>query len=273
MPEGPAILETLLKHDRQIVVAGLMTVIILAWGYILLGGGTGMSVVAMSSTPLPGALGGVSAAILQPADWTFGYALLMFVMWWVMMVAMMLPSAAPMLLLFAGFNRTRQRQGSPFVPTSVFATGYLVAWGGFSAVAVGLQWGLESLGLLSAMMESTDVLFCAGVLLAAGAYQLTPLKRTCLRHCQNPFRFVTHRWRTGTVGAFRMGLEHGIFCLGCCWFLMTLLFVGGVMNLYWIVGLAVFILLEKTVPAGHWFNSLAGVALILWGGWLLANVR
>ncbi len=272
MPDETSRLEALLKRDQQIVIAGLAAVIVLAWSYILLGGGTGMSTVAMSSTPLSGALGGMSAVIFQPVGWTLGYALLMFVMWWVMMVAMMLPSAAPMLLLFAAFNRTQQKQGAPFVPTSVFAAGYLVAWGGFSAVAIGLQWGLESLGLLSAMMESTNVFFCAGILLGAGAYQLTSLKRACLQHCQNPFQFVTHHWRTGTGGAFRMGVEHGSFCLGCCWFLMVLLFVGGVMNLYWIVGLALFVLLEKTVPAGHWFGSLTGLALILWGGWLLVHV-
>lgn len=272
MPDETSMLEALLKRDRRVVITGLLTVIALAWSYILLGGGTGMSTAAMSSTPFSGALSGVSAVIVQPASWTLAYALVMFIMWWVMMTAMMLPSAAPMLLLFAAFNRTQQKQGAPFVPTSVFAAGYLAAWGGFSAVAIGLQWGLESLGLLSAMMESTNVLFCAGMFLAAGMYQLTPLKRACLRHCQNPFQFVTHHWRTGTAGAFRMGLEHGFFCLGCCWFLMVLLFVGGIMNLYWIAGLALFVLLEKMIPAGHWFCSLIGIALILWGGWLLVHV-
>ncbi len=275
MKSEVSILETVLKRDRQIVVAGIVTVIAFSWVYILLGAGMGMTAVEMSALPLPGNHGGMShtmqmahTAVMQPAVWTQGYAVLMFVMWWVMMIAMMLPSAAPMLLLFARVNRTQQTQGAPFVPTGVFAAGYLVAWGGFSALAATTQWGLERVGLLSAMMASTSAVFGGMVLIAAGVYQLTPLKHACLQHCRSPLQFVTHHWRTGTLGAFRMGIDHGAFCLACCWFLMGLLFVGGVMNLYWIVGLAVFVLLEKTIPAGHWLGSLTGIGLIMWGAWM-----
>lgn len=209
------------------------------------------------------------AAMLHPAVWTPGYAELIVVMWWVMMVAMMLPSASPMLLLFARIQRSQRVKGAPFVPTSIFAAGYLIVWGSFSVLAAGTQWRLERAGLLSAMLASTSGLFGGLLLLAAGLYQLTPVKQACLRHCRSPLQFLTHHWRNGTAGALRMGIEHGAFCLGCCWLLMGLLFVGGIMNLSWILGLAVFVLLEKTLPAGHWLGVLTGIGLIVGGGWLL----
>jgi predicted metal-binding membrane protein len=209
--------------------------------------------------------------MMQPAVWTPSYAVLMFFMWWVMMVAMMLPSASPMILLFARIQRSQKDKGAPFVPTSIFTMGYLATWGVFSMLAAGTQWGLERVGLLSAMMTLTSGLFAGAVLLAAGIYQLTPLKHACLRHCRSPLQFIMQHWRHGSSGALRMGIEHGAFCLACCWFLMALLFVGGVMNLYWIVGLAVFVLLEKTIPAGHWFGSITGIGFIVWGGWMLAG--
>jgi predicted metal-binding membrane protein len=206
---------------------------------------------------------------MAPIAWTLGYAVLMFFMWWIMMVAMMLPSAAPMILLFARFNRTQRDRGAPYVPTGAFALGYLVVWAAFSLVAVSAQWGLERTGLLSSMMASTSVILGAGLLIAAGIYQLTPLKYACLRHCRSPLFFISHHWRPGEWGALRMGLEHGAFCAGCCWFLMALLFYGGVMNLFWIIGLALFVLLEKVAPAGHWVGWIMGIGLIAWGGALL----
>ncbi|MCI0414002.1 DUF2182 domain-containing protein [bacterium] len=211
------------------------------------------------------------SAMMQPAVWTPSYAALMFLMWWIMMVAMMLPSASAMILLFARIQRQQKEKGSPFVPTSVFTAGYLVTWGAFSVIATGAQWRFERAELLSAMMTSTSGLLAGVLLLAAGIYQLTPLKHACLRHCRSPIQFITHHWRNGSGGAFRMGLDHGAFCLACCWFLMALLFVGGVMNLYWIVGLSLFVLLEKTIPAGHWFGSITGIGLMLWGGWLMVG--
>ncbi len=288
-----SVFELVLKRDRLIVIAGLVTVITLSWIYILLGAGMKMTALEMTAmtmaqhdTPdmvMEGRKGGSlsstrgigetmhmgKAAVLKPATWTLGYALLMVVMWWVMMLAMMLPSAAPMILLFALVNRKQRTVGALFVPTGVFAAGYIVAWGGFSALAAGLQWSFERAALLSSMMAGTSALFGGALLIAAGIYQLTPLKQACLKHCRGPIQFITHHWRPGTFGAFRMGVEHGLFCLGCCWFLMGLLFVGGVMNLYWIIGLAVFVLLEKTIPAGHWLGRLTGVGLIAWGGVVL----
>ena len=133
------------------------------------------------------------------------------------------------------------------MPTIVFAAGYLLAWGSFSAVATALQWGMESARMLSPMLVTTNHWLGAAILVAAGLWQLTPLKAACLRHCRTPLGFLIGNWRAGRLGALRMGLEHGAYCLGCCWFLMALLFFGGVMNLYWIAGIGVFVLLEKTI--------------------------
>ena len=286
-------LTALLKRDRLVVVTALVTVIAAAWIYILAGAGTGMSVLDMTAlTNRPagpaqgggdapgmamgegpsGALQDMATAAMAPTAWTPGYAVLMVFMWWIMMMAMMLPSAAPMILLFAMVNRKQREKGAPYVATGIFAAGYVLVWGAFSLVAVGAQWGLERSGLLSSMMASTSVMLGAGLLVAAGIYQLTPLKHACLRHCRSPFFFISHHWRPGDLGALRMGVEHGAFCTGCCWFLMALLFYGGVMNLYWIVGLAVFVLLEKTIPAGHWLGGITGALLIAWGGALLLVV-
>jgi len=286
-------LEALLKRDRLIVIGGLATVIALAWAYILLGAGmdmsaietttmshgamsqgqTGMAEIApdQSASEAKGgsSMSDMAMAAMQPMAWTPGYAVLMLVMWWIMMVAMMLPSAAPMILLFAAVNRRQEARGAPYVPAGIFALGYLAVWAGFSLAAVALQWALERTALLSAAMASTSVVLGALLLIAAGVWQLTPLKHACLRHCRAPIFFLAHHWRSGRLGALRMGLEHGAFCLGCCWFLMGLLFYGGVMNLYWIVGLALYVLLEKTLPAGHWLGGATGVLLILWGGALL----
>jgi predicted metal-binding membrane protein len=261
------VLEAALRRDRQVVTAALIAVIAMAWLWILFGAGTGMS--AMDMILEPSAEG--MASMMTPAVWTVGYAGVMFTMWWVMMAAMMLPSAAPILLLFARINRKGKSAGRPFIPTGIFATGYLVAWGAFSALATGLQWALERLDLLSPMMVTTSYWLGGAILLTAGVWQLTPIKGICLRHCRSPMGFLVQSWRPGRSGAFRMGLEHGSFCLGCCWFLMGLLFFGGIMNLFWIIGLAAFVLLEKTVPMGSWIGRIVGIGVAAWGVLLLAT--
>jgi predicted metal-binding membrane protein len=253
-------LEAVLKRDRMVLVAGLVAVLVMAWGWLMAGAGMEMSAVEMT------AMAGMDGWLMRPAVWTPAYAVLIFAMWWVMMVAMMLPSAAPMLLLFARVNRKDKSAGAPLVPTALFAGGYLLGWAVFCAGAAALQWGLESARLLSPMLVTTNRWLGAGILIAAGLSQFTPLKAMCLRRCRTPLGFLLGNWRSGRLGALRMGLEHGAFCLGCCWFRMALLFFGGVMNLYWIAGLAVFVLLEKTVPLGHWFGRLAGAVLVAWGG-------
>ncbi len=261
-----ATLEAVVRRDRRVVLAALTTVIALSWGYLLFGAGMGtsaleMTLVSQHGTSRPTA----GMPMMTPASWTFGYAVLVFFMWWIMMLAMMLPSAAPMILLFATINRNQRETGHPYVATSVFALGYLAAWAGFSLVALMLQWGFERTGLLSPTLVASNVILAGVLLLAAGAYQLTPIKHACLSHCRSPHAFLGGHWRRGAQGALRMGLEHGAYCVGCCWFLMGLLFLGGVMNLYWIVGLALFVFFEKTVPAGHWLGSATGVALSVGG--------
>jgi len=172
--------------------------------------------------------------------------------------------------LFAAVNRKQRETGHPYVATSLFALGYLAAWAGFSLVAVMLQWGFERTDLLSPTLVGANVILGGILLLGAGVYQLTPIKRACLGHCRSPQSFLGTHWRRGVRGALRMGFEHGAYCVGCCWFLMGLLFFGGVMNLYWIVGLSLFVFFEKTVPAGHWLGYATGVALSVWGVTTLA---
>ena len=262
MPDVTAALETVLKRDRAIVIAGLIFVSAVSWAYVLSGAGMDMS--GSETAAMSGA-----GAMAKPAPWTPGYAVLMLAMWWVMMVAMMLPSAAPMVLLFAAISRKERERGGVPAAAGFFVTGYLLAWGGFSLVAVVLQWALEHLALLSPMMATTSVGLGAALLIAAGIYQLTPLKQACLRHCRSPVAFLAGHWRPGAAGAIRMGLAHGLFCLGCCWVLMALLFYGGVMNLWWIGGLALYVLIEKLAPAGPNIGRFTGLVLILWGLWLM----
>ena len=248
-------LETIVMRDRAIVLGGLVLVALLSWFYILAGAGMDMDLDA--------------GMVMGPVAWTPGYALLVLAMWWVMMVAMMLPGAAPMILLFAAVNRKQRDKGLPWIATGIFAAGYLLVWGGFSVVVVVLQWWLSKVGLLSPMMATASTVLGGVLLLAAGLWQMTPLKHACLRHCRSPMHFMLQRWRPGRLGAVAMGLEHGGFCLGCCWVLMALLFYGGVMNLAWIAGLALYVLAEKLLPAGPRFGLVAGAGLIAWGGIVL----
>ena len=243
--------EIAVKRDRIVVMGALSGVVALSWAYILAGAGMDM---------------------MMPVIWDPSYAGMMFVMWWVMMIAMMLPSATPMVLLFAAVNRKQKESGNPYVPTVIFASAYLTVWAGFSVTAMAVQWGLESMAWLSPMLASASLVLGGSLLFAAGIYQLTPLKQACLDHCRSPLQFILTRWRPGAKGAFRMGIEHGAYCVGCCWFLMGLLFFGGIINLYWISGLAVIVLIEKTIPAGHWVSQLVGIALIVWGIVVLAGL-
>jgi len=195
----------------------------------------------------------------------------MFVMWAVMMAAMMIPSAAPMILMFARVNRERRERQRPYVPTAVFLAGYLTVWTAFSAVATLLQGALLKAALLSPMMVTTSPVLGGGLLLAAGIFQWTPLKRACLDHCRSPLSVILSEWREGTQGAFVMGLRHGAYCAGCCWTLMVLLFVAGVMNLLWVAAIAVFVLTEKAAPQGVWVGRAAGLALIAAGALMMSR--
>jgi predicted metal-binding membrane protein len=254
--------EIVLRRDRIVVLSALSLITALSWAYVS-SLASDMQSMEMAMPQMQEAWGGTDFALT-------------FVMWAVMMVAMMTPSAAPMILMFAGVNRRRQKQQVPYVPMSVFLLGYLVIWAAFSVLATAAQWGLHTASLLSPMMVSTSPVLGAILLLVAGLYQWTPLKHACLSKCRSPLGFVLNEWREGRWGAFLMGLKHGSYCTGCCWSLMALLFVAGVMNLLWVAAIAGFILLEKMAPAGKRMGQAAGVLMIaggvvllgltLWGG-------
>lgn len=207
--------------------------------------------------------------------WNFAAVALLIGMWWAMMIAMMTPSAAPAILLYARVHQHALATGQDqrqLAPAAAFATGYLLVWLGFSIAAALLQWGLEHAGLIAMMgMGSQSRWLSAAILIAAGLHQLTPLKQACLAHCRAPGAFLARHWRPNASGALRLGVLHGAYCLGCCWLLMALLFVGGVMNLVWIALLALLVLAEKAFPPGPWVARAAGVVLILWGVATLAG--
>lgn len=250
----PSSLDSLLARDRAIVLCGLIGLSALAWLSMAYDAHHSACVLPSAIAASPALRGVVELALL-------------FMMWAVMMVAMMVPSAAPMILMFAALNRKRLEQQRPFVPTSVFLLGYLIAWAGFSALATAAQWGLHRTALLSASMSLTSPLASALLILATGVFQFTPLKRACLVRCRSPLAFLTTEWREGAGGAFIMGWRHGGYCVGCCWFLMGLLFVAGVMNLLWVAAISAFVLFEKAGPAGKVISRAAGLSLVGWGAW------
>ncbi len=252
-------LAAILKRDRLIVGAGLLLVTAVAWWYTV-----------AAAQHMHGAMMGMGGP--NPDRWSAGSLLSLFGMWLVMMAAMMLPSATPMILTFAAVARNRRQRQQPYVPVAVFMAGYLAIWAGFSALATVAQWLLHREALLSPMMVSTSALLGGILLLLAGIFQFTPLKRSCLTRCRAPLEFITAHWREGWSGAFTMGLEHGLFCTGCCWALMALLFVLGVMNLLWIAVLTVLVGLEKILPPRVFLRRGTGVLLALWGLWVLLRV-
>ena len=274
MPEGIA--EALLKRDRIIVLAGLAIIIVLAWVYTIylahdmgeMDMGMGMGMRMGMDMPMD-----MNMKMSMPNMHTWGFLdfLLLFIMWVVMMVAMMTPSAAPMVLVFSKINRQRYNQQNPYLATAIFLLGYLIVWIGFSAVATLTQWSLHSVALLSPMMVSTSPILGGVLLISAGIFQFTPLKYTCLSHCRSPMGFLMTEWRKGNRGALIMGLRHGSFCVGCCWLIMALLFVAGVMNLLWVAIIAIYVLIEKVVPAGHWVSRIIGILVIIWGLWTIAG--
>ncbi len=252
------LLEAVFKRDRAIVISGIVVVSVLAWAY--------MFYLAWDMKNIDM---GIKISMPQMQTWGALDFVLMFVMWVVMMMAMMIPSAAPMILMFANINRKRREQQHPFVHTGVFLLGYLAAWVWYSALATLAQWGLNTTALLSPMMVSTSPILGGALLLVAGIFQFTPLKHACLTRCRSPLGFLLNEWREGTQGAFIMGLKNGNYCVICCWALMSLMFVAGVMSLLWMAIIAAFVLVEKVAPAGRWVSRISGFLLILWGAWML----
>lgn len=259
-------MEVVFKRDRLIVIAALAGLTLLTWGYMV------YEAHAMYKTGVC-CCAGMKMSGPDTDPWAITTLFPLFLMWAEMMVAMMIPSAAPMILTFAMVQRKRREQERPFVPTGIFLLGYLVVWTGFSALAAVAQWILHAKALLSPLMVSTSPLLGGALLIVAGIFQWTPLKNACLTHCRSPLSFLMTDWREGKWGAFAMGLKHGAFCTGCCWFLMALLFVAGVMNIWWIAVIAVFVLLEKVVPRGLFVGKSAGVLLAAWGIWMMVALR
>jgi predicted metal-binding membrane protein len=290
--DGASPLERLLRRDRAVTVAALAALCVLAWIYTVAGAGLGMNAWEMTRLALfphaqapampaemPGMPGmetmpgmdmsGMGMAAADPPAGGPALWALTIAMWWIMMIAMMAPSAAPAILLYARVHRhalAQQEDQHGLAPTGVFAAGYLLAWLGFSVAATLLYWLLERNMLVSAATMASQSRWLSGVvLIAAGVYQLTPFKNACLSHCRAPGAFLSRQWRPSVVGALRAGALHGLFCVGCCWLLMALLFVGGVMNLAWIAALAALVLVEKIFTAGPWIGRATGVILIVWG--------
>jgi predicted metal-binding membrane protein len=261
---GTASLEFVLKRDRAIVLASLIGITLLAWGYMV------SEAHAMYHTGVC-SCAGMNMSGPDTESWSTATLLPLFLMWTEMMVAMMIPSAAPMILTFATVNRKRREQERPYVPTGMFLLGYLVVWTAFSLVATLAQWVLHAKALLSPMMVNKSPLLGGALLITAGVFQWTPLKNVCLTHCHSPLSFLMTEWREGIQGALTMGLKHGAYCTGCCWFLMALLFVAGVMNIWWIALIAAFVLLEKVTPRGLLVGKFAGALLALWGVWMIAK--
>lgn len=247
--------ENLLRRDRLIVGTGLATLAALAWLYVY-------------RLAAAGSAAGMAMAMPEARGWSGLDALLLLAMWAVMMIAMMLPSAAPMILMFALVNRRRVEQTRPVARTGVFVAGYLIVWTIYSALAAAGQWALHQAALLSDV-AAVGPRVGGALLIAAGLYQWTPLKRACLAACRSPLSFLLTEWREGRRGALVMGLRHGAYCVGCCWMLMALLFVAGVMNLVWVVVLAGLVLVEKLAPAGLGVGRVAGVVMVAAGVALL----
>jgi predicted metal-binding membrane protein len=268
LPPAETASASLLRRDRIVTILALALLTALAWSYLLwlsadmFMGGMDMSGLRM----IPSGRG-----LMAPAHpWRAMEFAFVFIMWTVMMVGMMMPSAVPMILMYVGMGRRAEPNGAPLVATVWFVTGFLLIWAAFSLLATLVQWALERTALLDFAMASTNNVLGGLVFVAAGTYQWTRLKDTCLAHCHEPFAFLIRHggYRRDALGSVMLGLRYGAYCVGCCWVLMALLFVGGVMNVLWIVLLALFISLEKVTSLGRRIAPIAGIILIAAGVWL-----
>ncbi len=252
-------LEYLLKRDRLVIICGLFFITLLSWLYIIY---LYNQMVYMDMNAL-------FFAMPMTPRWTATDFILLFLMWLVMMIAMMTPSVAPLVLIFAKVNRQRREQERPFVNAIYLMTGYFLIWAAFSLAATSLQWLLQQISWLNPEMKTTNKILGGIILIVTGLFQFTPLKQSCLKYCRAPLGFVLHHWKEGKQGALKMGIENGLYCVGCCWLLMVLLFVAGIMNLLWVALIAVFVLFEKIAPRAKWLPYVAGLALAGYGVLLL----
>jgi predicted metal-binding membrane protein len=258
--DTPFALERLIRRDRAVIALGLAAIALLAWAY-LVRMASGMHAAAMDAE--------IHAAMGMPGMRIWGAMdlVMLFLMWEVMMIAMMLPSAAPLILMVVGTYR-RRGPGARGM-TTAFVTGYLVAWTAFSAAAALMQTALHQAALLSPGMASRSPVLAGGIFLIAGTCQWLPLKNACLTRCRSPLDFLSREWKEGPAGALSMGLRHGLFCVGCCWALMALLFVAGVMNLVWVAAIAGFVLVEKLMRHGAAAGRVTGIVFFVWGAYVL----
>jgi predicted metal-binding membrane protein len=265
-------LEVVLRRDRLIVAGARAALVALAWGYVLWLAAD-MEMGGMDMTGFRMIPAGIGIMAPATAPWTALEFAFVFAMWAVMMVGMMAHSAAPMILMYARVGRQRKAEETLLAATGWFAAGYFLVWIGFSLVATVVQWLVEQAALLDSRMASVSNLFAGAVLIAAGVYQWTPLKDVCLAQCQSPLGFLMRHggFRGDVVGCLLLGFRHGAYCVGCCWVLMALLFVGGVMNVLWIALLALLVLLEKLTPYGRWVGRVAGIACVAAGAWMLLS--
>ena len=245
------------RASRHAPLAGIALLVVASWMWLL------YQEWAMRHMDI------VDMAMPSRGPWGIADLLLVFVMWAIMMVAMMLPSAVPVALLYRQVVAGRESDAPAGWRTSLFVAGYLIAWTAFSAVATAAQWALHESSVLSPAMQINAPVVGAATLVLAGIYQWSPLKGACLSHCRSPLAFLLNGWQAGNAGALAMGLRHGSYCTGCCWLLMAVLFVVGVMNLAWVAAIALLVLLEKVLPGGHRLAQVTGASLIAWGGWLL----
>ncbi len=252
-----------LSRERAITLAGLVGIAILAWLYLSYDASR-MASMPMNSGAMSGMTGQPSMSLLDPVS--IG---LTFAMWSIMMIAMMLPSASPAILMYSSLSRKHKISGRSIGPTWLFTLGYLAVWTAFSAVATVLQLGLQHAALLTEMMVSASTWLSGTLFVVAGIYQWLPIKDACLQRCRAPLQFFMFNWRSGSFGAFRMGAAHGAFCLGCCWALMLLLYTAGVMNLVWVALIAAFVMMEKLAPNGALVARVSGLAMIAVGAGLL----
>ena len=252
------------SRDRVVISICVVLIAALVWVYLIY-----LDRQMSASMEYGKQMAAMSMTMDRP--WTAADGFLTLVMWVLMMVGMMAGTVMPMLLLFAGVHAGRTGQGVR-LEVLIFGLGYFTVWAGFSAVATFAQWALHKAAMLSPAMKVSNPWVAGVILLAVGAYQLTPWKGRCLSHCRSPLGFLMTSWRDGKLGALQMGLEHGAYCLGCCWALMGVLFLVGVMNLIWVAGLTVFVLLEKIGPAGAIAARIAGVAVLIRGFLLIAGI-
>ena len=274
---SPSTVSALSRRDRLFIWICLVLVTALAWAYLVHLGHQMSSSMAHDSMM-------ADMGMTTDMPWTATDVYFTFTMWAVMMVGMMTGTAAPVLLLFAGAHAARGTRGMPpgvntphptylTHPTLMFGLGYIVVWVAFSAGAALAQWMLHQTAMLTPAMAASSGRLAGGILVAAGAYQLTPVKGACLIRCRSPLGFLMTNWRDGAIGALQMGLRHGVYCLGCCWLLMCLLFVVGVMNLVWVAALTAFVLVEKIGPSGLIVARVAGAIMIAAGILVVAGVR